>query len=95
MKILNILLILLGIFFSSSCKKVYTCSCTTTLLYTSGGAVNYLDNSEKYSEKMNKRTAESACENKEKSLNSSYSNALSNNGSTASPVATAVTQCVL
>ena len=55
----------------------------------------YKDDSEAYSKKMSKKTAESACDNKQASLDASYKNALTDNGVDPNPGVTAKSDCEL
>ncbi len=56
---------------------------------------NYKDNAEAYSKKMNKKTAEAACDEKEKALDASWKNGLTDNGTDPNPGVTASTTCEL
>jgi len=96
MKKITLLAAVLVLIAFTSCKKAYTCSCKTTFNY--GGGISpdtYADDSEVYSAKMNKKTAESACDNKAESIDASYKNALTDNGTDPDPGVTTKTECEL
>jgi len=95
MKKLTILAVAVLAFAATSCKKAYTCSCTTTFNYSGFSPDTYKDDSEEYSKKMTKKTAEAACDNKADSFDNSYKNALTDNGTDTNPGVTAKTECEL
>jgi len=81
---------------AASCKKSYTCNCTTTDRDSSGSTVQtytYKNSSTVYSEKMSKKQAEAACKHEEQAVHSTYSNWFSNNGSSPDPKYTTTTSC--
>jgi hypothetical protein len=79
----------------ASCKKSYTCACTTTLNFSGSTPSTYKDDATSYSKKMNKKTAEAACDNKKASLDASWKNGLTDNGTDPNPGVTASTSCDL
>lgn len=94
MKKITILAVALLAISFASCKKEYTCACTTTLSYT-GGKDDYKDDAQAYSKKMSKKTAEAACDEKQVAIDASYKNALTDNGVEPDPGVTAKTACEL
>ncbi len=68
MKMKFILASIIFVFYFTSCKKAYTCSCTTTIVEPVAGTFISKDDSTPYSRKMNKKTAQSACDNKRASI---------------------------
>jgi hypothetical protein len=80
----------------TSCKKEYTCSCTTTVNFGSGVPQSiYKDNAAAYNKKMNEKTAKAACDEKQKALDASWKNGLTDNGTDPNPGVTASTSCDL
>jgi hypothetical protein len=81
----------------ASCKKSYTCACTTTINFNGSTISNayYKDDATSYSKKMNKKTAQAACDNKKASLDASWKNGLTDNGTYPNPGITASTSCDL
>ena len=76
-----------------SCKKTYTCECTTSSNYA-GITENNKSSASNYSTKMTKKQAQSACEHEAQSVKSTFENSFSENG-TATTSATVVTNCEL
>jgi hypothetical protein len=71
-----------------SCKKTYTCACTSTYSVTtsSGSSVvtnsgYYDDGGGAYGKKMNKKTAQAACDAEKASFEKAMMNTYTNNGS--------------
>ena len=63
-----------------SCKKNYTCDCTTTWTYSGGTEVNK-NSSKEYSSKLTKKQAEATCDHEAESLESTIQNINTTNGS--------------
>lgn len=61
-------LILIGL---SSCKKSYSCQCTTTITAQGSPSENYPTTSKTYSEKMTEKQAKSACSHEETTVKTS------------------------
>jgi hypothetical protein len=79
----------------TSCKKAYTCSCSTVFTYSTGSPDTYKDDAKAYSKKMNKKTAQAACDEKKAAIDADYKNALTNNGTDPNPGVTTATTCDL
>jgi len=94
MKKITILALALVAISFASCKKEYTCACTTTISY-SGGNDLYKDDAQPYSKKMSKKTAEAACDEKQTAIDASYKNAFTDNGVDQNPGISAKTACEL
>ncbi|PBQ31869.1 hypothetical protein CNR22_08830 [Sphingobacteriaceae bacterium] len=76
-----------------SCKKTYVCECTTSSNYT--GTTDYNKSSAKtYGSKMTKKQATAACDHEAESIESTFENSFSENG-TAATNATVMTSCEL
>lgn len=78
---------------SVSCKKTYTCECTTSSNYA-GAIENNKSGATKYDSKMTKKQAQSACDHEAQSIKSTFENSFSENR-TAATSATVVTSCEL
>jgi phage-related tail protein len=77
----------------ASCKKAYTCECTTTI--TSGSfSDSYLSSAKEYSKKMSKKQAQSACDHEAESIQSTANNSITDNGNDPA-FAVATTACSL
>lgn len=92
MKTILLTLLLLS-FVSISCKKKYTCECTTTSNYAAITETNK-SMANTYNSKMTKKQAQSACDHEAQSIKSTFENSFSENG-TASTTVTVVTTCEL
>jgi hypothetical protein len=67
----------------ASCKKAYTCACTSTWSYTIGSTSytdTYDDDAAVYSKKMSKKTAQAACDAEKASVEKTFQNAITENG---------------
>ena len=96
MKKIFLLLVLAATF--SSCKKTYTCDCTTTFNYLSSGSypsTTYESNSVAYTNQMTKRKATAACEHEGKNINSTYVNIKTNNSPGSLSGVSIATECKL
>lgn len=94
------LLILPLVLFAMSCKKNYQCTCTTTFVMKfSSGATDtriFPNEVEAYSEKLSKKQAEAACSHQQQAVQSSITNAVTNNGLFPLQAGESlVTECVL
>lgn len=67
-----------------SCKKTYECNCSTTIVMKfSSGATDtriFPNQPEAYSEKLSKKQAEASCSHQEEAIQTSITNAWTNNG---------------
>ena len=68
----------------ASCKKNYTCSCTTVLIGKSSNG-SYITNTQpgtdkEYSQKLTKKQAESACSYEQNAIQTSFNRAYTDNG---------------
>ncbi len=80
----NLLLVLLVAYFSS-CKKVYTCECYTTVRYYSNTDKRFYTEvipggKTEYALKLKRKKAEAACQHEEKAVESSFTNWYTNAG---------------
>lgn len=67
----------------ASCKKAYTCSCSTVYTYDDGAGYStetWADDDKVYSAKMSKKAATAACDAEKASLEKSFNNAITDNG---------------
>jgi hypothetical protein len=68
-----------------SCKKKYTCDCSTAYTYKSQNTGDYLTltipgDKNAYSQKMTKKQATDACKNQQDAVQSDFTNGITNNG---------------
>lgn len=68
-------------FVAVSCKKPYTCTCTTTTTYSGGSPDINKSHVKEYSEKMTQKQAESACDHEEQAIKSTFDASFTENGS--------------
>ena len=96
MKIKTILLITLSLVLFISCHKTYTCSCRTVINEPGYSSSTYRDDASPYTTSMSKSEAQAACDNKKASLDESYKNFFTDNGSSPNSYSiTATTTCDL
>ena len=96
MKIKPTLLVTLTLVSFISCHKTYTCSCRTTIYQPGYSSSTYRDDASPYTTSMSKGEAQAACNDKKASLDESYKNLITDNGSSAnSNNVTATTTCDL
>ncbi len=95
MKTLKLFTFVFATIFFSSCKKDYTCACTT--YYTMNGfSMVWEDDNASYNKKMNKKTAQSSCDAEKASMEKSAQNLFTNNGANPMPAGESVTvKCTL
>lgn len=82
---INLLLLLCPLLLSiSSCKKTYTCNCSTSYTYKSsnGGYSNIIipANGASYSEKMTEKKAKVACQHEQTAIQTNFTNGITGNG---------------
>ena len=85
MKKITLLAAVIAVASFASCKKAYTCACTTTVTspnYLGTGTTTnvYNDDAAAYGKKMNKKTAQSACDAEKASMEQTFKNAETSNG---------------
>lgn len=73
------LIVLFSVLALASCKKKYTCDCSTVVSESrGGGTTNYLftfpADKKQYSEKMTKKQAEAACEHQQNAIETVFKN---------------------
>ncbi len=80
----NYLIIFLLIFANTSCKKRYSCRCSSTLTFPQPNRSSiqgvYQPKTTPISEKMTKKQAKEVCDHEGKSINQTYMNLATNNG---------------
>ncbi len=77
----KIIFLSLLIFVVGACKKRYSCGCKTTLNFGSqGGQQIYYTEAAPISEKMTKKQATAVCSHEKETINKSYTNDATNNG---------------
>jgi len=96
----NLFFFLILIFTGASCKKAYTCQCSTTTTIpssvTQGDPYTTINRSQniEYSAKMKKKQAEAACEHEQQTISSIMQNGWTENGTYNSGIVS-VTTCDL
>ncbi|MGZ3930545.1 MAG: hypothetical protein ACXVPQ_08320 [Bacteroidia bacterium] len=89
----NIILTVLLVTALVSCKKNYTCSCTTTIIYPNNSQDVYQSGTDPYSKKMTEAQAQAACDKQGRDLDKMYLNAFTDNGQYSSGGYSAKTSC--
>ena len=86
MKNVTLVLILLVFLSLVSCKKSYTCDCTTVTTAVDPKYPSVIRNestSMPYSEKMTEKQAKATCDHQAESIKSTYNNSFTGNGTRA------------
>lgn len=71
--------VILGVIFGS-CTKTYNCKCTTTVNYVPNGQDIFKSEAKPMNEKMTAKQAKAVCDHEAKSVNATYVNVYTNNG---------------
>lgn len=93
MKNITLLVAALVLIGFSSCKKAYSCECTTTLNYVGTTPDTYGSKTTTYSEKMTKKQAQSACDHEAVTIKSNFNDVITQAGATG--FVTPSTACTL
>ncbi len=77
-----------------SCKKNFTCACKTTVNYTGGSEV-FVSSAGSFERSFTKKQAKAVCDREATSIDKTYNNFFTNNGSWSSNGVYAKSSCVV